>query len=858
MGAHFGLLLVAVREGNVTSGTSGFIRYRWRSARRWWSGYLVVVLLVGIVGGVALAAGAAARRTQSSFSTFVASTNPSNIYLVPPPPANVPNYSPTLEGALAQLAHVRRVESAVFINCFTLQSDGAANLTSLAGNAKISTVGSVDGLFFNQDRPAVIAGRMANPARVDEVVMTPGAARKLHVHIGSSLPLGLYTQTQQTKKGLGTPLVRPYLTVDTRVVGLVALWGSLIQDDVDRTSTIIFTPALTKLALSPALVSAQGWTEYGFQLNHGNADISGVESEVAHEVPPGTTLLFGDASIIEAKAQRALAPQVIALAGFALIAALAMLLVVLQAIWRLLQAGRDDRRTLRALGAGPTMVVGEAVVHMLAAIGVGSVLALAVAAALSPLSPIGPVRPIYPDLGVALDWTVLGFGLAGIITSLGVATLLLAIRDTPGPFSQPRREPRARVSVSSRLAASAGLPVAAVEGVRFATVPGQGRTAVPVRSAMAGAVMAVVILATTLTFGSSLSTLAARPSLYGWNFTYALNSTFGIGNTPGLTAETLRRDPKIAAWNSVLFYEIELDGHTVPTMFEAPHAAVAPPQLSGHQVWSVGQVVLGPATLTELHKRVGDTVVATYTGGQRLTLRIVGTATFPAIGLALHPSLGVGALASNQLLGNGLSQGRVCGPQSQLVLVRLRPNVPLAPGLADGRRIAALTNAVFAHVPTDAPCSSDSVDLITVQRPAEIVNYRTMGSTASELGGVLALAALAALAATLVASVQRRRRDLAILKSLGLRRRQVAAAVAWQASVTMGVGVLIGVPLGVLLGRWLWTIFARAIYVVPEPTVPWMSILLVAAGAMLFANLVAAIPGRLAAATQTAVVLRAE
>ena len=780
------------------------------------------------------------------------------MFLVPAPPANIPNFSPTLEKQLSRLKYVRHVESAVYVNCYTLKPDGAANLTSLAGNVNIGTVGSVDGLYFNQDRPALTAGRMANPAKADEVVMTAGAARKLHLHVGSTLTIGFYTQAQLSTKGFGTASVHPYRTIHAHLVGLVVPSNALIQDDIDRSSMILFTPALSKLALSPALVSAQGWTQYGFQLVHGNTDIPRVENEIAHSILAGTTPLYSDVSIVEAAAGRALAPQVIALAAFAVIAALAMLLIVLQAIWRLLEAGQEDREVLRALGAGPTMIVGDAVLRVLVAIIIGSLLAVALAASLSPLSPIGPVRPVYPDRGVAFDWKLLVPAVAGMIVFLGGATLLLALRDAPGSFSHSRRAAKTRAPTASRLAASAGLPVSAVEGVRLAMVPGRGRTAVPVRSAMAGAILAFVILAATLTFGSSLSTLVARPALYGWNFTYALNSTFGIGNVPRSTATTLRRDPRIAAWNSVLFYEIELDGHTVPTMFEAPRAAVAPPQLSGHPVRAENQIVVGPATLAELNKRVGDTVVATYTGGQRITFRIVGTATFAAIGLALHPSLGVGAVVSNQVLGKGLSQGSVCGPQSQLVLVRLRSHVPLADGIANGRRIVEMTNAVFAHVPQNAPCSSDSVDLLTVQRPAEIVNYRSMSSTASLLGGVLAVAALAALAATLVASVQRRRRDLAILKSLGLRRRQLASAVAWQASVTMGVGVLIGAPLGILLGRWLWTAFARAIYVVPEPAVPWASILLVAVGAMLFANLAAAIPGRLAADTPTASVLRSE
>ena len=78
---------------------------------------------------------------------------------------------------------------------------------------------------------------------------------------------------------------------------------------------------------------------------------------------------------------------------------------------------------------------------------------------------------------------------------------------------------------------------------------------------------------------------------------------------------------------------------------------------------------------------------------------------------------------------------------------------------------------------------------------------------------------------------------------MGFKERQLVATMAWQASVTMGVGVIFGAPLGIALGRWLWTLFARPIYVVPQPSVPWGATLLVALGALVFANLSAAIPG---------------
>ena len=117
---------------------------------------------------------------------------------------------------------------------------------------------------------------------------------------------------------------------------------------------------------------------------------------------------------------------------------------------------------------------------------------------------------------------------------------------------------------------------------------------------------------------------------------------------------------------------------------------------------------------------------------------------------------------------------------------------------------------------------------------------------------------LPALALTLTASVRRRRRELALLKTLGFTRRQLAAVVAWQSTITVAFGIIIGIPLGVFLGRALWNLFAGQIDAVPAPTVPALTIALIAISALVLANVVAAIPGYLAARTRTAVLLHAE
>jgi ABC-type lipoprotein release transport system permease subunit len=72
------------------------------------------------------------------------------------------------------------------------------------------------------------------------------------------------------------------------------------------------------------------------------------------------------------------------------------------------------------------------------------------------------------------------------------------------------------------------------------------------------------------------------------------------------------------------------------------------------------------------------------------------------------------------------------------------------------------------------------------------------------------------------------------------------------------IGIVVGLPVGIILGRWLWTLFARAIYAVPSPSVPVAQVALVALGTLVLAILASIIPGRIAARTPTALVLRAE
>ena len=591
-----------------------------------------------------------------------------------------------------------------------------------------------------------------------------------------------------------------------------------------------------------------------------------MERAIIGVLPPGSPYTFHVTSVVEGQVERASKPEAIALGTFGAIAALAALLIAGLAISRGLWENDGDLDVLRALGADPVTRTLDASLGTVVAVVIGSLLAFVIAAALSPLAPIGPTRQVDPAPPVAVDWTVLGTGLVVLVVGLAVFTVALAYRRA-GRRSGERAEPVERGSFVVNAAARTGLPAPAVAGLRFSLERGHGRTAVPVRSALIGAVLAVTVVVATITFGSSLHTLDSHPALYGWNWSYAIDSPGG-NNIPPAASALLDHDPDVASWTGFNFASVQIDGQTVPGLITIKRGPLDPPILSGHAVQTKHEIVLGSATLAALHKKLGDTVTVSY--GDRgdapiyvppTRVVVVGTATMPAIGTSgtLHPSMGTGALLPTGVEPLAMQRALQSPDPNQngpaIDVVQLRPGVSAAAGRTSMQHIADTATKVMNADPQGA---GDSYSVLGVQRPAEIVNYQSSGATAVILATSLAVGAVVALGLTLAASVRRRRRDLALLKTLGFTQRQLASTVAWQASVAATVGIVIGVPVGIALGRWLWTLFARAIYAVPEPSVPVVEIVAIALGALVLANVVAAVPGRIAARTSTALVLRAE
>jgi hypothetical protein len=840
--------------------------YRFRATfHRRWSGLLAVVVLVGLIGGLAMGAAAGARRSQSAFPGYLASTHASDLQvaiIVKSAAANT--YSPAVTNELAHLRYVRRVGS--FVNTFAapLKANGAPKFPAALDNNTVEEIGSVNGEYFDTDRVAVTQGRMANPASVNEFVMTAQAARLLGWHVGEVIPLGVFTNQQSNLKAYGTPAVQPTFRISGRLVGIVVFNSQVVRDEVDQYPTLmLYTPAFTRHVLT----IASFYTTYALTLDHGSRDVAAVEREIIDLLPRKAQYQFHVTSVVEAQTERATKPESIALGVFGLIAAFAALVIAGQAIARQLRSERDDLEILRALGAGTAMTTADGLPGMLAAIVLGALSAAGTAVALSPMTLIGPVRQLEPSPGVSFDWTVLGVGLGVLIVGLSAAAIAVAYRNRPRRATSRQRWSVSPASKLARAAAAGGMPAPAVIGIGFAIEGGRGRRAAPVRSALVGTVLAVAVVVSTLTFASGLRTLVSHPALYGWNWDYAIEEAGG-GKFPAVGQDLLNRDPDVSAWTGFEFPSLEIDGQTIPALVVDTHAALTPPILSGHPLDGPNQIVLGASTIKQLHKRIGDTVTVGYGGPHSgptnippTPLKIVGTATLPAVGIAaaLHVSMGTGAIVPNSIETAAFKRVQAKPDPLQngvrLAVVRLRSNVPAAVGLASLQRIAQI---VTKRIDDDPNLGGGTFVVLPVQQPAEIVNYQTMGNTPALLAAALALGAVVALGLTLTASVRRRRRDLALLKTLGFTRRQLVTTVASQASVAAIIGTVIGVPAGIAIGRWLWTLFAQEIYAVARPTVPALAIIYVAVGALILANLVAVIPGLQAARTPSALLLHEE
>ena len=220
-----------------------------------------------------------------------------------------------------------------------------------------------------------------------------------------------------------------------------------------------------------------------------------------------------------------------------------------------------------------------------------------------------------------------------------------------------------------------------------------------------------------------------------------------------------------------------------------------------------------------------------------------GSVSYRVVGQALFADLGDGTPLAGGALFTPAGLARIFDGNNE-------SGRHLVADFAAGADHAAVLQTVAHNPALSAPA--------TVAVPLEINRINRVDWLPVTLAILVGGLALLAVVHALVSAVRRRRRDFALLKTLGFTRRQVDATVAWQATTLGLVGVVIGVPLGVLLGRALWTSVATSLGVAATPVVPIVALAALVVGALALVNLAAVLPAWRAARTHPAVALRSE
>ncbi len=236
---------------------------------------------------------------------------------------------------------------------------------------------------------------------------------------------------------------------------------------------------------------------------------------------------------------------------------------------------------------------------------------------------------------------------------------------------------------------------------------------------------------------------------------------------------------------------------------------MSPTVLDGRPPRTAGEIVLGTSVLRQFGLRVGERVTVNTPAGPRAML-ITGSAVFPYFGQgSFTPTdVGEGAETTASVLAPQAAASSGGQPGYNFALMSFTP------GPAKQADIAALERrwAPFCAQVEQTTC------LVTDLRPNTVSNYAAIDGTPAVLAAVLAILGLGVLAQFTIASARRSRRDYAILKVLGMTRRDLRAVAFCQAATVTVAALVLGIPLGIAGGRWAWQLFAGQAGLPPDPS----------------------------------------
>jgi hypothetical protein len=599
-------------------------RARWRT-------WLMLALITAMFAGAVEAAAAGARRTDSAYLSLLAWTDAPDVLLF-----SFPGRSQTFgQFSLSAAARLPQVTQSAMLAGYTVANPANANIVAPETNV-------VPSRFWHRK---ILAGRLPGPARPDEVSISFALAEASGLGVGDILRVTLVTPAHHFER------------FSFRVVRIDAAPAEFPPQAGTGTDVVWATPAFYRKHHSGLDVSPGA----ALRLRHGAADLATVQQEVSR-LAHGKVAQIYPLATQAVNTQRSIHLQAVALWLLSGLLAVIGLLILGQLLARQSFLDSVEYGTLLALGMTrrALLIVG---LSRAAAIGtVGGLAGALLAVAVSPLLPVGLARIAEPHPGIRADGTVLGVGLAGtvLVTMAGAAwpawraaragRRQARILSPVGASTAEARAVRAgaargRVSRLAAVATSGISSVTAVIGFRLALQPGAGRTALPVRSTIASALVGVAAPTAALVFSASLGNLLATPRLYGVTWDAYVSNLRNAGVGPA--ARSAANDPAVAAWaTGYTGPPLTIRGVSADAIALLPghHASLLPVLIRGHLPRGPGEIVVGEQTLAASRAHLGDTVPVSLAGFRPHPLTIVGTAVFPNLGDVL--GLGKGATLS--------------------------------------------------------------------------------------------------------------------------------------------------------------------------------------------------------------------
>lgn len=809
------------------------IRAEWRSR---WRAVVAIALVAGIAGAATLAAFAGAHRTRTAFDRLRVATRAFDVMVNP-------DWGSGSGLRARDIARIPGVLDVGRANGVPLADLDERSVDAVFGTIPLASDGRV---FYTQSRPKLLDGRLPRPERADEIWVDRTFVRRKHLGVGdvwhpsiptAAVPSDFAPNPQVIDELLAGRHRGWFRRLSLRIVGVGVDQTNLVVDQGYDFPGIGLTPAFARVH--------RFFTPYWgavVRLRPG-ASLTRFERAVERLVPE-EPIAFQTAVGLRAKADRAIRPQAAALTIFAVVLAVTGALVVGQSLARQSALDSRDHETLRSLGVTRAQLFGLGMARTVPVALAAAAFAVLAAWLLSPLTPIGVARVAEPDAGLAFDARILGLGALAIVGSVLALATFPAWRATRSLAGTPAP----RSSRVARLLAAGRVPPTAAAGIRQALEAGRGATAVPVRTTLSSAAIAVAAVTAAAVVAASLSHLVETPRLFGWNWDAIVGidseSAASMPREVQRTERALDREPVVASWTHFAISTARIGGQPLTTLGVTPSGGgprfVTP---TGRLPRRRGEVALGSHTMRSLDARVGGHVIAAGKSGRPTRLTVVGRVVLPGFGT--YPGSDKTSPAEGAVVTAGqlAAIAPVFGADHELIAFR-----PDAPPSARAAMIARFSQTT----------GQDPNSVASIQQPSDVVAYRGIRSTPLVLSGLLALLAILTLAHGLVSSIRRRRRDLALLKTLGFTRSQVRRSVAWNATTVTLIATVVGVPVGLVAGRSAWRVLVEDLGVVDVTTVPWVALAVGAVALLVIANVVALFPGRIAADLRPAAVLRSE